>query len=80
MDKLSQTVSRWWPSEEAMYEPIDVVDGDEALEESDEGGSIKAARFAMSEYLIFALLGMAMLWSWYAPSISHPVHRSKVHC
>ena len=66
MDKVSSTISRWWPST-ATYEPVDAVDDEAEIydaEEADDALKRKAPEFSFLEYLVFALLGMAMLWSW----------------
>ena len=64
MDKISETVSSWWPS--SAYEPIDDDGGPNTYEEMDEAEEVrhKPVEFSWWDYMIFALLGMAMLWSW----------------
>ena len=62
MDKISRTVSSWW-QRNGDYEPIDIVESDGALEETDDVED-KPPPFSWVEYLIFGLLGMAMLWAW----------------
>ena len=66
MGNLSQKVQSWWPSPNP-YEPIGRGgEEDEVFDELDAVDDVRQrpVRFSWTDYFIFALLGMAMLWSW----------------
>ena len=64
MDKLSQKVLDWWRqgTEGTEYEPIDIAEDEDATGRANDVHEEPV--FSWTEYLIFGLLGMAMLWSW----------------
>ena len=67
MERLKRLVKAQQPPE-ADYEPIpnDGLHGSDASEEEQE---VKTP-FSWVEYSVFFLLGVAMLWAWWAPRIS----------
>ena len=60
--------------EEQEYAPLN--DGPVGFEESGssylEGESLDEAQFSWMEYLIFGLIGVAMLWAWYVVTRLRP--------
>ena len=52
------------------YQPVrgdaDVDHDDESVQDGSEAGPAVESPFSWVEYAIFLLLGIAMLWAWYA--------------
>lgn len=66
---MMERVKRLWKTQrsvEAEYEPIR-NDGIDTFGPSDDEGEPRA-HFSWMTYSIFLLLGVAMLWAWYAES------------
>ena len=67
IERLKRLVKAQQQPAEADYEPIrdDGLDEQESAEEEEREVKVP---FSWTEYFVFLLLGVAMLWAWYAPS------------
>ena len=63
-----KSVFRRTPSYEPLLQNGDAGEHEESFDGPDESRREGEKAFSWADYLIFMLIGVAMLWAWYAPS------------